>query len=537
MYCQIAQHKRSLRLEILVRMGFLGRRFTWPDVGRGLDRRHCYAGVGGAAWVLEAFHEVSGVIANVMRSRVVLGFLPMQLQSLFASGLEVLAAPAYRSLLEQVGRTAAAMRRSDQKAFDLVRPSQLFMESIALGCHPRMVHMLLRLYRLPRRLKESGVHSEPFQVDQGILAGCAHAVCLLELLTLRARLRLREVHGNVVPRGIVGAVSVQYAGADSHGVKALRLTVELFQEDSRILGSCFNAKKSGIVVGAQPTKRLAKGSSIGCTHQMQSTGCRCRGWRITGPSMSLPTMFGNGPYDLVMPAAVTALKGRSTPAAEVASCAAAAGPPPRAHAAEDLNDALLDFFVKLGQALVPAGGGGPKSVSTPPRCGLAYLGSLFYSQLRKGDVQDGREGHTNVANWARRRLGKGGLFDEGIGALALPINETLREGKGGFYSAEKHWWLALLINPRGAGAGAEAEGISLVPMDSFMRMDWAYEPPVRALQDGEAEAYPVEVKGFTREGFMARVRFRASGDGSRGAPRAPPSKSLLLMAGQEFSVK
>lgn len=71
---------------------------------------------------------------------------------------------------------------------------------------------------------------------------------------------------------------------------------------------------------------------------------------------------------------------------------------------EDLNDALMDFFVKLGQSLIPCGGleGGYPSV--------AYLGSLFYDVLRKGGVKDGRAGYANVANWAKRRLGDGGLF-------------------------------------------------------------------------------------------------------------------------------
>eukprot|EP00971_Amphidinium_carterae_P084588 1674390-Amphidinium_carterae.1 len=41
---------------------------------------------------------------------------------------------------------------------------------------------------------------------------------------------------------------------------------------------------------------------------------------------------------------------------------------------EDLNDALLDFFVRVGQALLPKG----KETIEPP---VAYLGSLFWKQL------------------------------------------------------------------------------------------------------------------------------------------------------------
>ncbi|CAK0808361.1 unnamed protein product, partial [Prorocentrum cordatum] len=81
-------------------------------------------------------------------------------------------------------------------AFNLVRPSQLFREGIALGCQSKVMFMLLRMYRLPRRLKGYGTFSEPLQGD------------------------------------------------------------------SRILGSCFNEKKPGVVVGTQSTKRLVKGSKF-----------------------------------------------------------------------------------------------------------------------------------------------------------------------------------------------------------------------------------------------------------------------------------
>eukprot|EP00959_Pyramimonas_sp_CCMP1952_P353428 7404987-Pyramimonas_sp.AAC.1 len=62
-----------------------------------------------------------------------------------------------------------------------------------------MMYMLLRVCRLPRPLKGHGAYSEPLQ---GMLAGCAHAVCRLDFLTLRALLRLREVRGDLVPRAL-----------------------------------------------------------------------------------------------------------------------------------------------------------------------------------------------------------------------------------------------------------------------------------------------------------------------------------------------
>ena len=43
--------------------------------------------------------------------------------------------------------------------------------------------------------------------------------------------------------------------------------------------------------------------------------------------------------------------------------------------------------------------------------------------------------------------GKGGLFADEVGALAVPVNELLRDYMG--RQQEKHWWLALLVNPTG----------------------------------------------------------------------------------------
>lgn len=193
---------------------------------------------------------------------------------------------------------------------------------------------------------------------------------------------------------------------------------------------------------------------------------------------------------------------------------------------EDLNDALLDFFVKLGQALIPCGGleGGFHSV--------AYLGSLFYDALCSRGVTDGREGHGNVTNWARRRLGQGGLFFDGIGALAIPVNESLADGKGG---KEKHWWLALLLNPRAGGRDRQAgETMSMVYLDSYAHADLQCRPVIRVLKGGNLAGYPLEVSGIKRQGVFATVFFKARGDGSAGA-LPDPQKSILKAGDREFS--
>lgn len=191
---------------------------------------------------------------------------------------------------------------------------------------------------------------------------------------------------------------------------------------------------------------------------------------------------------------------------------------------EDLNDALLDFFVKLGQALIPCGGleGGFPSV--------AYLGSLFFDVLRSRGATDGRAGHTNVAGWARRRLGQGGLFFDGIGALAVPVNEMLGSFHGG---NEKHWWLALLLNPRAGGRSDLKEQMSVVCLDSLARAEFHCNPAIRSLRGGHMTNYPLEVTGLARQGVFASVKFKALGDGSVG-PLVDPKRSRLTIDGREF---
>jgi len=192
---------------------------------------------------------------------------------------------------------------------------------------------------------------------------------------------------------------------------------------------------------------------------------------------------------------------------------------------EDLNDALMDFFVKLGQALIPSGS---LVGDLPP---VAYLGSLFYDVLRKGGVEDGRAGHANVANWAKRRLGKGGLFADSVGALAVPVNEVLRDTFG--KDKERHWWLALLLNPRAGAKALGDEKATVLCLDSFARTTTRYEPPVRAVKAGILDNYPVEVSSLARVGFCAFVYFRAQGDGSWG-PLGDPRESTMQVQGRAF---
>eukprot|EP00929_Paragymnodinium_shiwhaense_P048689 TRINITY_DN24585_c0_g1_i2.p1 TRINITY_DN24585_c0_g1~~TRINITY_DN24585_c0_g1_i2.p1 ORF type:complete len:678 (+),score=185.54 TRINITY_DN24585_c0_g1_i2:101-2134(+) len=198
---------------------------------------------------------------------------------------------------------------------------------------------------------------------------------------------------------------------------------------------------------------------------------------------------------------------------------------------KDLNDALLDFFVKLGQSLIPKSEDGKAFAPA-----VAYLGSHFYDVLRKGGMKSGRQGHSNVANWARRRLGKDGLFGESVGAFAVPVNEVLGasyDGRLRTENQEKHWWLALILNPRAASATSD-EDVSLLCLDSFVRTETEVSPPVLAHKEsGERKAYSIEVTALSRVGFAINVNFCAQGDGSSG-PLAQPGKSRLRAGGRTF---
>lgn len=191
---------------------------------------------------------------------------------------------------------------------------------------------------------------------------------------------------------------------------------------------------------------------------------------------------------------------------------------------EELNDALLDFFVKLGQALIP-----PKTEGCLPP--VAYLGSHFYPTLKKSGVKDGRAGHANVANWAKRRLGKDRLFSDAIGALAVPVNEVLLDDDG--EEKGKHWWLALLLNPRGASQSYNDEAVSVIFLDSLACSEVSIEPPLRAIKDGRMGEYWVEIHSAQRVGYLTTVQFLATGDGSAG-PVGDPARSTLWVGQKAF---
>jgi len=180
---------------------------------------------------------------------------------------------------------------------------------------------------------------------------------------------------------------------------------------------------------------------------------------------------------------------------------------------EDLNDAILDFFIRLGQWLIPKDGDTEVPVS--------YLGSIFWKQLRSAYASSGEEGWKNVQNWAKRKAG--GLFKTTYGAFAVPINEDLKDDRG--QDAGNHWWLALVLNPPG---GAKKEPTAVMCLDSMQRRTKKFDPPMTSEVTGSRHRYTLEVTEVEQAGYLVIVSFDARGDGSFGALQRPEKSKLLV---------
>lgn len=178
---------------------------------------------------------------------------------------------------------------------------------------------------------------------------------------------------------------------------------------------------------------------------------------------------------------------------------------------EDLNDALLDFFIKLGQALIPKGG--------DDKAPVAYLGSLFFKQLTSAFGTSGEEGWKHVQNWAKRKAG--GLFKPTYAAFSVPINEDLKDEKGN--EAGNHWWLALVLNPPG---GAKAEPTSVMVLDSMQRREKQFTGVEGTLKG--TRGYTIEVTKMEQAGYLVIVSFIAKGDGSAGPLQRPEASKLYV---------
>ncbi|CAE7941467.1 unnamed protein product [Symbiodinium sp. KB8] len=143
---------------------------------------------------------------------------------------------------------------------------------------------------------------------------------------------------------------------------------------------------------------------------------------------------------------------------------------------EDLNDALLDFFMRLGQYLIPKGG---EDEAQGP---VSYLGAIFFKQLRSAFSNSGEEGWKNVQNWAKRKAG--GLFKPAFAAFAVPINEDLKDDKG--QDAGNHWWLAPFSNA--------SDARKVMCLDSMQRREKILDPPLTGSLKSSINRYTITVK-------------------------------------------
>jgi len=167
----------------------------------------------------------------------------------------------------------------------------------------------------------------------------------------------------------------------------------------------------------------------------------------------------------------------------------------------DLNDALLDFFTKLGTALVA------DDVQSP----CAYtLSSLFYGKLSGGNAKSGEEGWENVKSWTRRI--KPGLLR--YPAIAVPINETLIDPDNKKKTLGNHWWLALVLNPENAARGKQC---TVVCLDSMKRRTTSFEEEPHAVEMRNTPSnYKCEVTKIEQAAHRLWVNFDVQGDGTMG---------------------
>jgi len=178
----------------------------------------------------------------------------------------------------------------------------------------------------------------------------------------------------------------------------------------------------------------------------------------------------------------------------------------------DLNDALLDFFMKLGTAIVAA------DVKNP--C-VYSLSSLFYGKLSGDGSKSGEEGWENVKSWTRRI--KPGLLS--YPAIAVPINEVLTDPDDKKKVLGRHWWLALVLNPENAARGKTS---TVICIDSMKRRVTGFEPATKYYKKESLMSYSIEVTKIEQAAHRLWVYFDCAGDGSHGPLPDPRSSTLQV---------
>lgn len=191
----------------------------------------------------------------------------------------------------------------------------------------------------------------------------------------------------------------------------------------------------------------------------------------------------------------------------------------------DLNDAVLDFFVKLGSALL-----------TTKHQNLHCVSSLFYQKLTGSNAKTGEEAWENIKRWTLKI--PDGVFSYPI--LAIPINETFLDEKK--KPCGQHWWLALILNAQEAGRKRTDEedgpkshrdsGSSyVVCVDSMKRRVRSLADegePITTYKEGTLTKYALEISKIEQAGHRIWIDFRATGDGSLGVLQDPAVATLTV---------
>lgn len=177
----------------------------------------------------------------------------------------------------------------------------------------------------------------------------------------------------------------------------------------------------------------------------------------------------------------------------------------------DLNDALLDFFIKLGTEII----------CEEKKPSVYGLSSLFYQKLTGSGAKSGEDGWNNVKNWTKKI--KPGLLS--YPAIALPINETLIDPENKKNVMGQHWWLALVLNPANP---AEEKQATVICVDSMKRRVTSFDPPHKQNKLHSLFTYSLDVTKIEQAAHRLWIYFDVSGDGSCGPLPDPRTSTLTI---------
>eukprot|EP00959_Pyramimonas_sp_CCMP1952_P473196 9501325-Pyramimonas_sp.AAC.1 len=107
--------------------------------------------------------------------------------------------------------------------------------------------MLLESYVQPRVIHAYGCWSLLTVALQGMLAGCAHATTLLNILALRVISKVHPKHCTIMSRALVDDSALQWTGSNLLGGSEISEAISEFKGNVRELGLIVQPEKSGWV--------------------------------------------------------------------------------------------------------------------------------------------------------------------------------------------------------------------------------------------------------------------------------------------------